>query len=138
MLLLYVIWAPKNTYPYKRTWNVQERIPCKLHQTAGGSRPPKNASNLCNLSTVLLPRVEVMNISGVFFLHRKSWPWFFNEKKNIYDKNQEYIQWKCNRKFVHNIQPKFNTDLIFVILHTLVSYVNVFWKWHLTHLSKSE
>ena len=133
MLLLYVIWAPKNTCPYKRTWNVQERIPCKLHQTTGGSRPQKNASNLCNLSAVLLPRVEVMNISWFLFLPRKSWPWFFYEK-HIYVKNQEYIQWKCNRKFVYICQAKFNTDLIFVI-HSSILCKSIFWK---THLYKSE
>ena len=101
---MYVIWASKNTYPYKRTWNVQERIPCKLHQTAGGSRPPKNASNLCNLSAVLLPRVDVMNISEFSVLPRKSWPWFLKRKK-IYVKNQEYNE-NVTGSFVHICQAK--------------------------------
>ena len=83
---------------------------------------------MCNLSAVLLPRVEVMNIYWVLIVHRKSWPL----KK--YDKNQEYNE-NVTGSFVHICQAKFNTDLIFVI-HTLVFQVNVLWKWQLTHLSK--
>ena len=136
MLLLYVIWAPKNTFSYKRTWNVQERIPWKLHQTAGGSRP-KKMHPICAI-WVLFYYLELMLwiFLGFSFYIEKVDPASLM-KKNIYDNNQRYTQWKCHWKFVHICQAKCNTDFIFVI-HTLVFYVNVFWKWHPTHLSKSE
>ena len=108
MLLLYVIWAPKNTFSYKRTWNVQERIPWKLHQTAGGSRP-KKMHPICAIWVLFYYlELRLWIFLGLPFYLEKVDPW----KKS--DKNQEYNE-NVTGNFVHLCQAKFNTDLIFVV-----------------------